>query len=182
MHSNDIPIVFTVLLEKCVSDLYQGATVLLSRIQEDMGNGHPLSASSLAQSARHLLEHVERLRYTKALFHVPPLPPTAARLSTRYNGLQNRFRDEIVSPLIAIAIPEDDSPAAQKGLLDKLRQKLAAFVPGEVIDAAEEAELRVSLHLTDFVSHLEEIIKEARLLLVEINQIAEKTLSHRAPT
>lgn len=171
----EIPIVFRNLLEKCVGDLHQGATVLKGRIKDDMGRGLPLSASSLAQEAQRVLDHVEKIRYTNDLYNVPPLPPTAAELCKRYIVLANQFQTEIVKRLADIAAPEEQTAEPQVGVIEKLRQKLEWFVPGEAIEVAEEIELGIgSIQevAPELIPILEQIIEEANALLLEINKLA----------
>ena len=156
--------IFTVILLTCANDLAKGAKVLKGSIEGDKGTGMRLSASSLAQEAQRIIDHLEKLRYTKEQFAAHKQDSRLQRFCARFVAMEKRFGEEVVQRLIDKAYPT---------LLDKARFFAASLIPSVGGVAEEWTSGQIKLEAPNLVPALEEIAQHAEQLAAEIRDNSE---------
>jgi hypothetical protein len=174
IQSSDTPlIVFRALMEKCVSELHDGAAQLHESIEGDRGRGFQFSAASLAQQAFLTFEHVQKIRYAKAFFR-PALSSKEQELCAKYIRVEKSFENNVVLALQRTAMPGEPPPETKPSLSQACRKWLQSFLPGEVRE--EDLKSRMgTAKLTDVApeisSALAEIVEATRTLQLEISNL-----------
>jgi hypothetical protein len=169
-------VVYRILLTACIDGLDGGSRVLRGSIISDDGLDPKSSASSLAQDATRVLQHVGKIRYTKE-FYNSKITEQMQPLCHRYVKLENLFNDKIVKRLIDIATVRKDPDEPQKST-GKLANLIEWILGSDADQALQEADQvtsgRISEIAPDLQATLEEIIQEAHLLREQIEAHAPR--------